>query len=428
MKTKKPIVVASTKNDEANEFYAREVSALLQRKEFRNYNIPLIETSAHDNINVDQAFFTLAQMIDKKIKHVKPNLSYLEALRLRKEHLDLVHSGYQSLIANRFYDPNLKWSDCSNWICVQPEYFQYCELFGNDNARKLFERHIKSLKDQLVNQKLKVYLKILPSILNLLLDENFEEEVLNNNEIQISNSDLDLPTLWNLTKLKLIEHPEFNNYFIINPNCSWREANLIQKSNDINETMIPFDLLETPEAENCFNEFRNAIKMNFKHIEMKLQFKQLLEETGYVQPGKTFNEVRVLFMGRDCYENLSEKSIMEIYEEHQQTITERAKLNFQELLLENPDLFFHFASMSEIITQDDLMKINQQIKDDIRFKALDSLEQERTLILLKHLGFIHNPIKEHCHSFPNCIDVLNEQTMALVSRKFSLSHVNQIFV
>lgn len=68
MKTKKPIVVASTKNDESNEFYVREIERLLSRKEFRN--IPLVETSSHDNINVDQAFFQLAQMIDKKIKHV----------------------------------------------------------------------------------------------------------------------------------------------------------------------------------------------------------------------------------------------------------------------------------------------------------------------------------------------------------------------
>lgn len=131
-------------------------------------------------------------------------------------------------------------------------------------------------------------------------------------------------------------------------------------------------------------------------------------------------------MGRDCYESLSEQSIVEIYEDHQQVITERAKLNFQELLLEHPDLSY-YASMNEIITQEDLIKINQQIKDDVRFKALDNLEQERTLILLKHLGFIHNPIKEHCPSYPNCCDVLVEQTIALISRKFSLSHVNPIF-
>ena len=288
MKTKKPIVVASTKNDESNEFYVREIERLLSRKEFRNYNIPLVETSSHDNINVDTAFFQLAQMIDKKIKHVKPPISYMEALRLRKEKLDLVHQAYQSLITNRFFDATLKWSECSNWICSQPEYIQYCELFGNDNAKKLFDRHIKSLKDQLVNQKLQVYLKVLPQVLGLLLDENFEEEVITSNQLngRITNADLNLSTLWNLTKMRLIEHPSFNSYFIINPNCSWRDASLLQKSNDINETMIPFDLLETAEAEQCFNEFRNSLKMNCKRLEMKQQFKQLLAETGYITAGE----------------------------------------------------------------------------------------------------------------------------------------------
>lgn len=212
----------------------------------------------------------------------------MEALRLRKEKLDLVHQAYQSLITNRFFDATLKWSECSNWICSQPEYLQYSELFGNDNARKLFERHIKSLKDQLANQKMQVYLKVLPQVLALLLDENFEEEVITTNQLngRITNADLNLSTLWNLTKMALIEHPSFNQYFIINPNCSWKDASLLQKSNDINETMIPFDLLETPEAEQCFNEFRNSLKMNCKRLEMKQQFKQLLAETGYITAGE----------------------------------------------------------------------------------------------------------------------------------------------
>lgn len=42
-----------------------------------------------------------------------------------------------------------------------------------------------------------------------------------------------------------------------------------------------------------------------------------------------FNEVRVLFMGRECYEALSEQDLLEIYDEHQKDITDRAKANFQ---------------------------------------------------------------------------------------------------
>lgn len=64
-------------------------------------------------------------------------------------------------------------------------------------------------------------------------------------------------------------------------------------------------------------------------------FKLLLEETGYVTPGKSLGEVRVLFMGRECFENLSEQDCLYIYENHQKEIAEKAKHNFQVY-------FFHF--------------------------------------------------------------------------------------
>jgi len=59
------------------------------------------------------------------------------------------------------------------------------------------------------------------------------------------------------------------------------------------------------------------------------QFKQLLEETGYVTPGKMLAEVRVLFMGRECFEALSEQDCQQIYDLHQKEIIDKAKHNFQ---------------------------------------------------------------------------------------------------
>ena len=56
LKTKKPVVLATTKNDEGNDIFIREAERLLNRKEFKGI-IPLVETSSHENINVDQAFF-----------------------------------------------------------------------------------------------------------------------------------------------------------------------------------------------------------------------------------------------------------------------------------------------------------------------------------------------------------------------------------
>ena len=65
------------------------------------------------------------------------------------------------------------------------------------------------------------------------------------------------------------------------------------------------------------------------YFRWRKQFKQLLEETGYVTPGKMLAEVRVLFMGRECFEALSEQDCQQIYDQHQKEIIDKAKHNFQ---------------------------------------------------------------------------------------------------
>lgn len=105
----------------------------------------------------------------------------------------------------------------------------------------------------------------------------------------------------------------------------------------------------------------------------KKQFKKLLDEAGFVTPGKQLSEVRVLFMGRECFEALSEHDCQQIYDNHQKEIVDRAKHNFQELLLEHADLFYHFKSIepSGTITQDDVKDITDVLQDDVRLVLFD---------------------------------------------------------
>lgn len=44
------------------------------------------------------------------------------------------------------------------------------------------------------------------------------------------------------------------------------------------------------------------------------------------------SEVRVLFMGRECFEALSHDDCQHIYDKHQKTIIEKAKHNFQVMI------------------------------------------------------------------------------------------------
>ena len=70
-KQKKPMIVVATKCDEANEILVRELERLINRKELKHLNIPVVEASSHENVNVDAAFFAIAQLGKTKWKTVK---------------------------------------------------------------------------------------------------------------------------------------------------------------------------------------------------------------------------------------------------------------------------------------------------------------------------------------------------------------------
>ena len=72
----------------------------------------------------------------------------------------------------------------------------------------------------------------------------------------------------------------------------------------------------------------NILVVTLFFSRMRDRFKSLLAETGYVTPGKRLDEVRVLFMGRESFDSLSEHDRQYIYEHHQKDITEKARQNF----------------------------------------------------------------------------------------------------
>ena len=78
------------------------------------------------------------------------------------------------------------------------------------------------------------------------------------------------------------------------------------------------------------------------HFRLRQDFKKMLEDMGCVTPGKALGELKVLFLGRECFESLPEAEILEIYDLHQRELIARSKKNFQELLLERSDLFYQY--------------------------------------------------------------------------------------
>lgn len=404
IKNKKPVVLVTTKNDEAHEIFVKEAERLVARKEYKN-SIPLVETSAHENVNVDLAFVLAAQLVDRTKGRPKV-IPFAEADGKRKEMGDSATQLFQALIRTHVTDYSALWTHTYKKLTAYPEFAHYISLFGVDNAQRTFRRHVKRLKEDHVRRRVQGYMEMLPDILQEMVPELG------------SLRDTDWPSV----QRRIQEHPDFHQYFFECPeDIPWTEC-------DIGHNHIPFDVLDSNEAETVYRNHVNALQQDQKKLEWKKQFKQLLEDTGYVTPGKLLSEVRVLFMGRECFEALTEVDCQAIYDSHQKEIIEKAKHNFQELLLEHADLFYHFKSIAPAgtITQDYVKEMTDALQEDSRYKALDRLDQDRKLMLFQHLGFVHCPIREHCPAFPNCMDALIERILAAKAhRPSSWTHSSQ---
>ncbi|CAH2099094.1 unnamed protein product [Euphydryas editha] len=421
LKLKKPVVLVTSKNDEACEQGVREAERLVQRKEFKG-SIPIVETSSHDNVNVDQAFFLLAQMVDKSKARIKV-ANYAEALRIRRETLDFVTEGFTQLIRIHVQDHKEIWSTVSKRLCHYPEWIKFVQQFGNDGTQVVFRRHIRRLKEERSAKKLRKQLAKLPQVLA---------------RMQLPTDDLQ-ESDWPAVVRQLRAHRDFSVYFSsarpASRSASGSEPDSPRQADATlrvgeraryqtlgQSQKIPYEILETNEAAAIFKTYLHEAQEKQRNFEWCQQFKRLLEETGYVTPGKQLSEVRVLLMGRECYEALTEEQQQRVYDEHQREIQRRAKHNLQELLLEHADLFYHFKRISPTgtITQEDIKEITDVLQDDFRYKMLDRMEQDRKLMLFQHLGFVHCPMREHCPAGAGCLDaglplILNTRVGSLTS-------------
>lgn len=248
LKTKKPIVFVTTKNDEANEMYVREAEKIIQRKEFKNI-ITMIETSAHDAINVDLAFMVLAQMIDKTKQKAKI-LSYNDAARLRKDLLETSTDAVERLIEKAITDYHMTWSQANKMLSSYKEWAEFVQLFGQEHGQKIFRRHVKKLREESVHRRLQQFMENFACSLQDLIPD-------------MNNCDLDQD--WETVQSQLKTHVDFDQYFFECTDIPWAE--LSDMSDNEDEQRIPFDVLGTADAETVFKNHVNALQQEQKRLE-----------------------------------------------------------------------------------------------------------------------------------------------------------------
>lgn len=169
MKTKKPIVLVTTKNDDADKRYLQEVAKIAARKDYKG-NIPIVESSAHKNVNVEQAFLVLAHMMDKNKR--RPIITpYVDAFKQRQEIEEVAIEAYKNLLRIHVTDPKALFKSYLRKLEKEPDFNHYVELLGTENAKKLFRQHARQLREDQIRKREQIFSTRLPDLIQKFLPD-----------------------------------------------------------------------------------------------------------------------------------------------------------------------------------------------------------------------------------------------------------------
>ncbi|KAL6471333.1 hypothetical protein MHYP_G00199830 [Metynnis hypsauchen] len=386
-KTKKPVVLVLTKCDEGVERYIKDSHTFaLARK-----NLQVVETSARSNVNVDLAFLTLVQLIDKS--RGKPKIiPYFEALKQQSQQIASAKDRYEWLVSCIVKNHNETWPNINRRMQTSPEYKDYVFLEGTSKAKKLFQQHVHRLKQEHIEKRRKVYLSTLPQALCTLVPDLDEIDHLS----------------WSGVQKVLETKRDFSHWFVVLDDTPWETTPHIDNMED---ERIPQDLLETPAAEAIYEKHLEHLRNERKRAEMRWEFKEKLVASPFVTPGKPWEEARSFIMNEEFYQWLEEPEYLDIYNKHQKEIIDQAKEDFQELLLEYSELFYELEVDAKP-SKEKMGAIQEVLGEEQRFKALQKLQAERDALVLKHIHFVYHPTKETCPNSPHCVDSRIEQILA----------------
>ncbi|KAG7223277.1 hypothetical protein INR49_015633 [Caranx melampygus] len=315
-----------------------------------------------------------------KFSRGKPKIiPYFEALKLQSQQIASAKDRYEWLINRIVKNHNETWLNTSRRMNTSPEYKEYVFLEGTAKCKKLFQQHVYRLKQEHIERRRKIYLSTLPLALSSLVPDLDEIDQLS----------------WSGVQKVLESKQHFAHWFVVLEDSPWEDTSHIDNMED---ERIPSDLLETAEAEDIFNAHLEHLQVGFLSV---------------CHTWKTMEEARSFIMNEEFYQWLEEPEYLDLYNRHQKEIIDRAKEDFQELLLEYSELFYELEVDAKP-SKEKMGAIQEVLGEEQRFKALQKLPAERDALVLKHIHFVYHPTKETCPSSPHCGDSKIEQL--LVSR------------
>ncbi|KRX78732.1 Rho GTPase-activating protein [Trichinella sp. T6] len=399
LKTKKPVVLATTKHDRADERSLKALDRLLGRRELRSL-APLVETSAHLGVNVEVPFLVLICLADRS--RARPRLTqFNDAVRRRQEIIDVATAAYLQAIRKTVPNHRWTWSHLCQVLSNEPDFEHFCDLCGRVKAKSIFEQYIAEMYSFYEQQRRQSELRKLPDALLKL----------------VPDSSACCGKSWDDIVCYMQNQPYYGEIFRLDSNAD-----------DIGDRLSP-DILYTPEAEACFRQHFAYLEARSARKKLLNDFSQLLANCSQVTPGKPLSDVRLFLMGKEPFESLPEVDLQAVYDQYQRVLIKRARQDFIELLLEKVDVFVSvlysrkavsLLRLNESLTEtgpemsdSDCRFVHERLQEDHRYRVMNRLYQWRDSAIQKYAMFIHRPSCQHCPLKPRCMDTLARQWLAV---------------
>ena len=152
-KRKKPVVLVASKRDAVDEQCLSGVVQFLQKSaDFRK--IPIVESSAHRNINVELAFLTLGRLLENSVTGGKSRssklklLSYQEAIREQEEQQRRLREAFVNRVSLSPAGFLTDWSTFLSRYSHQGDVARFIDLWGSEVARETFEQYTAQRKTE----------------------------------------------------------------------------------------------------------------------------------------------------------------------------------------------------------------------------------------------------------------------------------------
>ncbi|VDK39841.1 unnamed protein product [Taenia asiatica] len=341
-KRKKPVVVVAAKRDNVDEQCLSSVTQFLQKSaDFRK--IPVVETSAHKNINVELAFLTLARLLENignssKSRSAKLKLlSYQEATREQDEHQRRLREAFVNRVSLSPAGFLTDWPTFLSRYSHQGDVARFIDLWGSEVARETFEQFTAQRKTETKRR----HMAKLPEALSTML--LYVGPVTNKSPRELLR--------------RLRAHSHFDQFFVSEelPDGNLIQRHIARRSLQGDDSRIPFALALKEPPDNGDSPFMESLKSlvfaeswatNMAIFEAALlQWQASSSASGSfasILPGQSFDNEQLSRIQPASV--LSQEDQLEVYKKFQECLRLNTREEFLDLLLENLPQFIRAAS------------------------------------------------------------------------------------